>query len=411
MNALKEKVQLHTIRQDFPILNRLNRGKPLVYLDSAASAQKPYAVLTAMQQFYRNDYANIHRGVYELSEQATLAYEHARHTVAQFINAPTASNIVFVKGTTEAINLVAASFGRYQFKAGDEIILSQMEHHANIVPWVRLKEEIGIEIKVISVQENGALDNAVYPTLFSARTKLVAITHASNVLGTINPIKDMINIAHQHHVPVLIDGAQGVPHFAVDVQELDCDFYAFSAHKLYGPTGIGVLYAKSTYLEGMPPYQGGGDMIEQVSFDHINYALAPQKFEAGTPAIAEAIGLTAAIEYINSIGFATIVAHEQHLLQYLQAQLQALPFIRIIGKTLPKVGVVSFVMDNVHPHDVASVLDSEGIAIRAGHHCAMPLIQRFNVPATLRASLGMYNNEDDIDRFIAALHIAKRLFS
>lgn len=404
-------IDFASLRGDFPILHGTNRGNPLVYLDSAASAQKPKQVIDAIAKFYSHDYANIHRGIYELSERATKLYEDTRAQVKQFINAKHAEEIVFVRGTTEGINLVAQSFGRSQWKVGDEVILSGMEHHSNIVPWYLLKEALGIVIKVIPVTDDGALDLNAYQQLFSSRTKLVAVTHASNVLGTINPINEMTAIAHAHQVPVLVDGAQAVPHMPVDVQALDCDFYVFSAHKLYGPTGIGVLYGKRHLLDAMPPYQGGGDMIETVAFEKVTFAKSPQKFEAGTPNIAGVIGLREAMHYVQSIGMQHIYQHEQNLLAYSLPKLTAIPEMRLIGTASPKVGVISFVLDSVHPHDIGTVLDHEGIAVRAGHHCAMPLMERFNVPATVRASFGIYTNEQDIDALIKAIELAARLFS
>lgn len=404
-------VNFSALRQDFPILQTTNRNKPLVYLDSSASAQKPQQVIDAISNFYQNDYANIHRGIYELSEHATQLYENTRMQVQQFIHAAHAEEIVFVRGTTEGINLVAQSFGRSQWQSDDEVILSTMEHHSNIVPWFLLQQQIGIKINVIPVTDSGALDMDAYQTLFTPRTKMVAVTHASNVLGTINPCKEIIAIAHANDVPVLIDGAQAVPHILVDVQELDCDFYAFSGHKVYGPTGIGVLYVKKALLDAMPPYQGGGDMIETVSFSTCTFAKIPQRFEAGTPDIAGAIGLSAAINYVQAIGMKSIFAHEQVLLHYAEPKLLAIPGLRIIGTAKPKLGVISFVLDNIHPHDVGTVLDHEGVAVRAGHHCAMPLMQRFGVPATLRASFGIYNNEQDIDALVEGLLLAKRMFA
>lgn len=399
-----------TIRNDFPILKEMNRGRPMVYLDSAASAQKPKPVVDAISHFYLHDYANIHRGVYELSERSTKLYEQARSIVKTFINAADPHEIVFVRGTTEGINLVANSFSQ-QWQAGDEVIISHMEHHANIVPWYLLKEKIGIQLKVIPVLEDGSLDMETFPKLFSDKTKLVAVTHASNVLGVINPIADITEFAHAHQVPVLVDGAQAIPHMPVDVQALDCDFYVFSAHKLYGPTGVGVLYAKQKWLVSMPPYQGGGDMIETVTFDKVTFAKPPAKFEAGTPDIAGVIGLGAAIEYLQKIGMQNIYEHGQELLAYAEPALLAIPGLRIIGNAHPKVSVISFVLDNVHPHDIGTILDHEGIAIRAGHHCAMPLMERFKLPATARASFGIYNNETEVDALVAAIHLAKRLFS
>lgn len=397
-------------KKDFPLLAGTNRGKPLVYLDSASSAQKPQQVIDAVSRFYGHDYANIHRGIYELSERATNLFELAREAAARFINAGS-SEIVFTSGTTAAINLVAQSFGRSQWQAGDEVIVTEMEHHSNIVPWYLLKEQIGIVLKVVPVLDDGSLDLPAYEKLLSPRTKMVAVTHVSNVIGTINPVRDMIKLAHAHGVPVLVDGAQAVPHLAVDVAELDCDFYAYSSHKLYGPTGLGVLYAKKKWLEQMPPYQGGGGMIETVSFDEVTFVKAPHKFEAGTPDIAGVIGLLAALEYVSKIGMQNIAVHEQSLLDYAEAQLMQIEGLRIIGTARPKAGVISFVMDSAHPHDIGTVLDHEGIAIRAGHHCAMPLMQRFNVPATVRVSFGIYNHPADVDALIAALQLAARMFA
>lgn len=411
MQEIKSRIDFANIRNDFPILAQGNRGKPVIYLDSAASAQKPRQVIDTISHFYQHDYANIHRGIYDLSARATKLYEDARCAVQQFINAKHAEEIVFVRGTTEGINLIAQSFGRQQWQAGDEIILSAMEHHANIVPWYLLKEQIGIEIKVIPISDKGEIDLAEYQKLFSSRTKMLAIAHASNVLGTINPIREMTRIAHMHHVPVCVDGAQAVPHMPVDVQELDCDFYVFSAHKIYGPTGIGVMYAKKEILNKMPPYQGGGDMIETVAFDKVTYKKDAHRFEAGTPDIAGAIGMHAAINYMQSIGMPAVFAHEQQLLAYANTQLANIADLRLIGTAKDKVGVISFVIDGIHPHDIGTVLDHAGVAVRAGHHCAMPLMQRFNVPATVRASFGVYNNEADIDALIAALQETKRLFS
>lgn len=405
------KTDFEKIREDFPLLKGNNRGQPLVYLDSAASAQKPRQVIDAIDHFYFHDYANIHRGVYELCERSTKLYENARKTICNFINASSPNEIIYVRGTTEAINLVAQSYGRANWQAGDEVILSEMEHHSNIVPWYLLKEQIGIELKVIPMLDDGSLDINAYQKLFSPRTKMVAVAHVSNALGMINPVKEMTAIAHKHQVPVLIDGAQAVPHIPVDIKDIDCDFYAFSSHKLYGPTGIGVLWGRKELLDSMPPYQGGGDMIETVAFDKVTFAKAPQKFEAGTPDIAGVIGLAAAIEYMQKIGMTAVAAHEQALLAHAEKQLENIEGLTIIGTAKPKVGVISFVIDGIHPHDIGTVLDSNGVAIRAGHHCAMPLMQRFNVPATARASFGVYTSFNDIDKFIEALHAAKRLFS
>lgn len=406
---------LRRLKADFPILKQNNRGKPLIYLDSAVSAQKPWQVIEAITRFYSQDYANIHRGIYELSERASAHYERTRDEVQQFIHAKNRAEIVFVRGTTEGINLVAQSYGRTYLKPGDEIILTTMEHHSNIVPWYLLKQQIGIVIKEIPVRDDGSLDIKTYQQLLSARTRLVSVSHVSNALGTINPIKEIIAIAksyaemHEHDIPVLVDGAQAVPHLPVDVEDLDCDFYVFSAHKLYGPTGIGVLYGKKHYLDMMPPYQGGGDMINTVALDHVTFAEAPQKFEAGTPHITGAIGLSAAIHYVANIGMENIFAHEQQLLKYAEEKLQTIPGLKMIGTAHPKVGVISFVMAGIHPHDIGTVLDHEGIAVRASHHCAMPLMKRFNVPATVRASFGVYTEEHEIDALIAGIQLAKRL--
>ncbi|HEX4044564.1 MAG TPA: cysteine desulfurase [Gammaproteobacteria bacterium] len=410
-----EQIDFCLLHRDFPALRQLNRGKPIVYLDSAASAQKPRQVVEAISHFYLHDYANIHRGIYELSERATQRYEAARQAIKGFIHAGDKNHVIFVRSTTEAINFVAQSYGRTHWQAGDEVILNAMEHHSNIVPWLLLKEQIGIVIKTIPITDEGALDMAVYPTLFTPRTKLVAVSHASNVLGTINPIKEMAAIAHAHQALIFVDGAQAVPHFSIDVQDLDCDFYAFSGHKLYGPTGIGVLYAKQAMLDEMPPYHGGGGMIETVALeDHVQavtYLCAPHKFEAGTPDIAGAVGLHAAIDYLQTIGMENISAHEQCMLHYAEKALSGIPGLRLIGTAKPKVSVLSFVVDGIHPHDVGTVLDHEGIAIRAGHHCAMPLMQRFQVPATVRASLGVYNTTQDIAALVEAILLAKRLFA
>jgi cysteine desulfurase/selenocysteine lyase len=411
MIITQHPTDISKLRDDFPVLRGSNRGKPMVYLDSAASAQKPRQVVDAISHFYLHDYANIHRGIYELSERSTKLYEDVREQVKTFLNAADVKEIIFVSGTTAGINLVAQSLGRTEWQAGDEVIISAMEHHSNIVPWYLLKEQIGIELKIIPIEDTGTLDLAAYQALFSPRTKLVAISHASNVLGTINPIKEITKIAHAHHVPVLVDGAQAAPHMPVDVQALDCDFYVFSAHKLYGPTGVGVLYGKKALLDAMPPYQGGGDMIETVSFSKVTYAATPQKFEAGTPDIAGVIGLGAAIRYLQNVGMKNIHTYEQALLAYAETKLATIPGLRVIGTAKPKVGVISFVLDAAHPHDVGTVLDHEGIAVRAGHHCAMPLMERFGVPATVRASFGLYNNEHDIDALIAALQLTARMFA
>lgn len=398
------------LREAFPILEQTARGKPLVYLDSGATTQKPQAVIDTLVHYYAHQNANVHRGVYELSERATAAYEAARQSIRQFIHAHRHHEIIFTRGTTEAINLVAACFERSQLKAGDEVLVSAMEHHSNIVPWQIACEKTGAQLRVIPVQNNGELDLQAYERLLSARTKIVAIIHVSNVLGTINPIKKMIAMAHAHNIPVLVDGAQALPHMPVNVVDLDCDFYAFSSHKMYGPTGIGVLYGKEIWLEKLPPYQSGGDMISHVSFAKTQYNILPHKFEAGTPHMAGAIGLDAAIAFLQDIGMDQIAQQENALLEYAQASLSQIEGLRIIGNPQHKAAVISFVMEQAHPHDIASILDSEGIAIRAGHHCAMPLIERFALPATARVSLGVYNTKQDIDRLVEGLQQVIRIF-
>lgn len=397
-------------KQDFPILTQKIHGKPLVYLDSAASSQKPQCVIDAISHYYQHDHANVHRGVYELSARATKQYEEARHKVKNFIHAQHDHEVIFTRGATEAINLVANSFGRAYIKADDEIIVSTMEHHSNIVPWQMLCEQTGAILKVIPIFANGELDMQAYQALFSPRTKLVAITHVSNLLGTINPIKEITAIAHQHNAAVLVDGAQAIPHLPVDVQDLDCDFYAFSSHKAYGPTGVGVLYGKEKWLNAMPPYQGGGDMIERVSFAKTTYNKLPCKFEAGTPNIADVIGFGVALDYLSKIGMQRVYEHEQQLLALATKKLLMVPGLKIIGTVNHKAGVISFVLDDIHPHDLATILDHEGVAIRAGHHCAMPLIDFYEISACARASFGIYNDEKDIDVLVQGLHAAKRMF-
>jgi cysteine desulfurase/selenocysteine lyase len=386
-------------KKDFPILTQKIHGKPLVFLDSAASSQKPQCVIDAIVNYYQHDHANIHRGVYELSVRATKLFEDARVKIKNFINAAHAHEIIFTRGTTEAINLVADSFGRAFVKKDDEIMISAMEHHANIVPWQLLCEKTGAKLKVVPILNNGELDLDAYKKLFSTKTKIVAIAHASNLLGTINPIKEIVKIAHEHNVPVLVDGAQAIPHMPVDVQDLDCDFYAFSSHKAYGPTGVGVLYGKEKWLNAMPPYQGGGDMIETVTFEKSTFKKLPNKFEAGTPNIADVIGFAAAIDYLSAIGMQNIFDHEQQLLKYATPKLLEIPELKILGTAKNKVGVISF------------VLDHEGIAVRAGHHCAMPLIEHYGVPACVRASFGIYNDEHDVDVLINGIHAVMRLFA
>jgi cysteine desulfurase/selenocysteine lyase len=398
------------LREDFPLLKEQNRGKPLIYLDNSATNQKPQYVIDAINNYYCRDNANIHRGVYELSERTTRDFENARENVQRFINARFSHEIIFTRGTTEAINLVAQSYGRSRFQAQDEIIISTMEHHSNIVPWQMLTEQTGAVLRIIPISDSGEIDLEAYEKLFTARTKLVAVAHASNALGTINPIKRMAQLAHAQDVPILLDGAQAFPHMPVDVQELDCDFYAFSSHKAYGPTGIGVLYGKEKYLEIMPSYQGGGDMIESVSFTKTTYNKLPFRFEAGTPNIAGVIGFNAALNYLKNIGMEKIAAREHELLNYATDQLLSVPGLKIIGTAKQKVGVISFVMDGVHPHDIGTILDENGICVRAGHHCAMPLMERFGIPATVRASFGLYNSEADVNALVRGLQQVRELF-
>ncbi|MDF2690835.1 MAG: cysteine sulfinate desulfinase [Gammaproteobacteria bacterium] len=402
---------IEKVRQDFPILQKNSKGSALVYLDNASTTQKPKAVMAAMQHYYEAENANVHRGIYALSEQATAHFEGVRRLVQRFINAKSSHEIVFVKGTTEAINLVAQSYGRSVFKAGDEVILSTMEHHANIVPWQLLSKELGITIRVLPINEKGELELEQLPGLFNKKTKLLAITHASNALGTINPAKKIIEIAHAHNVPVLLDGAQSVLHSRIDVQELDCDFFAFSGHKMYGPTGTGVLYAKQAILEKMPPYQGGGDMIKMVTFEHTEFNELPYKFEAGTPNIAGVIGLGAAIEYLNSLGLDRIRAYETELLHYATHSLKQINGLRIIGNAEHKAPIISFELEDIHPHDIGSIVDHSGVALRAGHHCAMPLMQFFKVAATARVSFGLYNSFAEIDALVNALRHVQELFA
>ena len=391
------------VRADFPILTQQVYGKPLVYLDNAASAQKPQQVIDAVSNFYGTGYASIHRGLYSLSERATETYESTRNTVQRFIGARDVREIVFVRGTTEAINLVAQTYGRTHFRPGDEIVISAMEHHSNLVPWQMLCEDKGAFLRVVPISDEGELLLQEFEKLLSPRTRLVAVAHVSNVLGTINPIRQICEMAHSHNIPVLVDGAQAVPHLAVNVQDLDCDFYAFSGHKLFGPTGIGILYGKAALLEAMPPYQGGGHMISSVTFEKTLYNTLPAKFEAGTPNIAATIGLGVAIEYLNRIGIEAITAYERELLSYATEALSELRELRLIGTAKQKTGVLSFVLDGIHPHDIGTILDREGIAIRAGHHCAQPLMTRFGVPATARASLVFYNTKEEIDALVSGI--------
>lgn len=397
-------------REDFPILHQSIKDKPLIYLDNAATTQKPQVVIDALVHYYTHINANVHRGVHALSERATHAYENARTTVKNFINAAHTEEIVFVRGTTEAINLVAQSYGRSHLQTGDEILLTELEHHANIVPWQLICQQTGAKLRVIPINEAGEINLDDVIALINKRTKLLAVGHISNAIGTINPVEDMIKIAHANQVPVLVDGAQAAPHMPIDVQALDCDFYTLSSHKVFGPTGIGALYAKAQWLEKLPPYQGGGDMISSVSFEKSTYNRPPFKFEAGTPNIAGAIGFAAALDYLSKIGMANTQAYEQELLAYATQALSQVPGLRIIGTAHHKASIISFVLDKIHPHDIGTILDSKGIAIRAGHHCAMPLMQYFKVSATARASLAFYNTRQEIDCLTQALYEVKEVF-
>lgn len=391
-------------RHHFPVLRQWVNGKPLVYLDNAATSQKPQVVIDAMMRYYEEENSNIHRGVHYLSTRATAAYEKVREKVAAFLHASASSEIIFVRGTTEAINLVAHSFGRKNLNPGDEILISAMEHHSNIVPWQLACEERGALLRVIPMNDRGELLQDTYAELLGPKTKIVALSHVSNALGTINPVKEMIALAHARGIPVLLDGAQAVPHLPVDVRDLDADFYTLSAHKMFGPTGVGVLYGKSAMLDALPPYQGGGDMIRSVSFERTTYADVPAKFEAGTPNIGGAIGLGAAIDYLVKLDMSVLAAHEHQLLVYATEQVRAIPGIRIIGTAAEKAGVLSFVMEGIHPHDIGTILDTEGIAIRTGHHCAQPVMTFFGIPATARASFAFYNTKEEVDALVRGLH-------
>ncbi len=408
-NALSS-ADIERLRADFPILRQTVNGKPLAFLDNAASSQMPQPVLDRLIRYQTTEHANIHRGVHYLSEVATAAYEGAREKIQKFINAPESREVIYTRGTTDAINLVMHGFGRAFLREGDEIIISQLEHHSNIVPWQMLRDEKGVRLRIIPCNDRGELVLEEYERLFNDRTKLVAVTHVSNALGTVNPVKRMIATAHALGVPFLIDGAQAIPHMSVDVQDLDCDFYCFSAHKLYGPTGIGILYGKAKWLEKMQPYQGGGDMILSVSFDKTVYNVIPHKFEAGTPPIAAAIGLGAAVDYVTEIGIDAIAASEQDLLAYATKEMQTLPGIRIVGTAADKASVLSFTVSGVHPHDVGTILNEEGVAVRTGHHCAQPVMQRFGIPATARASFAFYNTYAEIDQLIAGLRRVQKMF-
>jgi cysteine desulfurase/selenocysteine lyase len=399
------------IREDFPVLKQKIHGKPLVYLDNAATAQKPQSVIDAIVKFYEVDCANIHRGVHELSQRSTAKYEETRNKVKRFLHAKSTHEIIFVRGTTEGINLVTHSWGRHNVKSGDEIIIAGLEHHSNIVPWQILCDEYGAKLRVIPIDDRGELILEEYEKLLGPRTRMVAVGHVSNALGTINPVRKIIEMAHQAGALVLVDGAQATPHMKVDVQALDADFYAFSGHKVVGPTGIGVLYGKARLLNAMPPYQGGGDMIRTVTFEKTTYNDLPYKFEAGTPDIAGGIGLGAALDYLMNIGMDRIAAYEHELLLYGTAALEQIPGLRIIGTAREKAAVLSFVMEGIHPHDIGTVLDRQGIAVRTGHHCAQPVMDRYQIPATTRASLAFYNTTGEIDALAAGLRKVKEIFS
>lgn len=404
-------LDLHQIRQDFPILHQQVHGRDLVYLDNAASSQKPVQVIDAISNYYRHDNANVHRGVHKLSQRATDAYEASRAKVRGFINAQSDKEIVFVRGATEAINLIAQSFVRPKLQADDEILISHMEHHANIVPWQMLCEQTGAKLKVIPMTQAGELDLSTFDQLLTKRTKILSVGHVSNALGTVNPIKDMIAKAHAKDIPVLIDGAQAVPHIEVDVQDLDCDFYVFSGHKMFAPTGIGAMYGKQALLEDMPPWQGGGDMILSVSFEHTQYNELPYKFEAGTPHIAGAIGLGAAIDYMHDLGIANLAEHEHDLLVTATEKVSAIDGVRIIGTAKEKASVLSFMIDGVHPHDIGTIFDQEGVAIRTGHHCAQPIMQFYGIPATARASFAFYNTMEEVDALVMGIKKVQELFA
>ncbi len=397
-DAAPQGLDVRAVRLDFPALHQEIHGHPLVYLDNAASAQKPQAVIDALVKGYSKSYSNVHRGVHTLSQRATDDYEQARSTARAFLGAEKDEEIVFVRGTSEAINLVAWSFARPRLGPGDQVLISHMEHHSNIVPWQMVCEDSGAELVVAPIDDRGQLDLEAFKTLLSAKTKMVSLVHISNALGTINPVKEVVAAAHEKGIPVMLDGAQAAPHGAVDVQALGCDFYAISSHKLFGPTGIGALYGRYEHLESMRPYQGGGEMIRYVSFDKTEYNVPPHRFEAGTPNIVGAIGMAAAMDYVTGLGFAEIVTHEAALLDYAHQRLSAIPQVRLIGTAEHKASVVSFTIDGAHPHDIGTILDHQGIAVRAGHHCAQPIMDRFGLPATARASFAFYNTLDEVDR-------------
>jgi len=405
------KLDIDKIRKDFPVLSEQVHDVPLVYLDSAASNQMPIPVIERINQYHRHEHANVHRGIHTLSTKATIAMEEARDKVKEFINARFREEIVWTYGTTDAINLVANTFGRMNLQEGDEIILTEMEHHANIVPWQIIAEQVGAVIRVIPMDDRGVLNFDHFTKMIGAKTKLLAITQISNVLGTVNPVKKYIEVAHEHDVPVLIDGAQSAPHMPVDVQDMDCDFFVFSGHKMYGPTGVGVLYGKKQLLDEMPPYRGGGEMIDRVTFEHTTYNETPFKFEAGTPPIVATIGLGTAIDYINQIGFPAMEQHEHELLQYANEKLLGIDGLRIIGTAPDKASIISFMLGDIHPHDIGTLLDQQGIAIRTGHHCAQPLMDRLKLPATARASFSVFNTREEVDKLVEGLNMVKRIFA
>jgi cysteine desulfurase/selenocysteine lyase len=408
--VMREPFDVERVRSDFPILGREVHGKPLVYFDTAASAQRPRAVIEAVERFYREHNANVHRGVHSLSQEATDLYEGARKTLADYINAPSEREVIFTRGTTEAINLVAQSFLRPRIDSDDEILITHMEHHSNIVPWQMLCEQTGATLKVVPINPRGELEMDVLEEMLSERVKLMGVVQISNALGTINPVADICRLARRHGIPVLVDGAQAMPHAQVDVQALGCEFFCLSGHKMYGPTGIGALWAREATLDAMPPWQGGGEMIRQVSFEKTVYNEIPAKFEAGTPNIAGGIGLGAAVDYLSGLGMAAIASHEHELLQSATEKLSAIDGLKIIGTAARKAGVISFTLEGVHPHDLGTIIDHHGVALRTGHHCAMPVMQYFGVPATARVSLGMYNTLQEVDVLIEALHQTMAMF-
>ncbi|KAA3660901.1 MAG: cysteine desulfurase [Calditrichaeota bacterium] len=411
MNTALHPLDVEKIRTEFPILQQEVHGKPLVYLDNAATSQKPIVVIDAIQDYYLKYNSNVHRGVHRLSQLASDAYEETRETIRQFLNASSLQEIIFTKGTTDGINLLAASIGRGMIKPGDEIIISAMEHHSNIVPWQMMCEDRGAKLRVIPINDDGEILFEAYEEMLNERTKLVSIVHTSNSLGTVNPLREIIDLAHSKNIPVLVDGAQAVPHTKVDVQALDCDFFVFSSHKVFGPTGVGVLYGKKEWLKKLPPYQGGGDMILHVTFEKTKFNELPYKFEAGTPNIADVIGLGVALQYVQKIGYDAISEWENDLIQYALHRLQEIEGMRFVGNAKHRAGAISFVLGDIHPHDVGTILDREGVAVRTGHHCTQPVMQRFKVPATTRASFAFYNTKEEIDQLMNALHKVIEMFA